>query len=201
MNGWIKNSSLPPANYLQQMEDPGELLGEILCNSFLLSSVCTTVVSRYGKSTGLVGLFTAGCRQCAPRRRRRLRGGWAGGRTRRLLASGAATAWTVRAPYAPTYLSPRSRRAAPARFQCASSPACWRRWRGMPRKSGTRACCGRGRCRPEPPACAPCGGCTGRSRGGSLGSTCRTDGSWWRPTARRRGRTCPASGRQRRRGA
>jgi hypothetical protein len=42
MNGWIKNSSLPPANYLQQMEDPGELLGEILSNSFLLSSVCTT---------------------------------------------------------------------------------------------------------------------------------------------------------------
>jgi hypothetical protein len=45
MNGWIKNSSLPPANYLQQMEDPGELLGEILSNSFLLSSVCTTTIS------------------------------------------------------------------------------------------------------------------------------------------------------------
>jgi hypothetical protein len=166
---WIKNSSLPPANYVQRSEDPRELSGQFHTNYLLC----------YDKSTKFVDLFTGGCRRRGPRRRRRRRGGWAGDvGARRHCASGSATAGTARAPCAPTSLSPRRRRACRCRLQ--------HRCGGAPAKSGRRACCGRGI--PERPACAPYGGCTGTSRGGSSASTYTTAGC-------SRRRTMPASAR------
>jgi hypothetical protein len=157
----VSPSLIPPASIIYS----GELLGEFLPGfvSYAQYVLCTSNSRLW--HVDAVGWFTGGCR----RKRRRWRDGWAGGggETHRRRVSGAATSGAVRAPCGPTNGYPRR---SPRRSRSR------RRRRKAAEKAGRRAsCCGCGR--PGPPACAPCGGCSGRIPDDSWVNTCMSDGS------------------------